>query len=226
MSTIAGARRVSAITLGPRTLTTLALATVVSVLAFGWPLLAAPDSDIVGGGHSADAPWVFALLLPLLIAIVWAEFADGALLGTDFSYNDFKQLQNAFGGFSAAQLDPETVAQRPAWVLSFKPVPDVKSAYTEVRTWVDQKTCVPLKTDFYEAGKLRHKKNTFNDFVDATDALLAQRRLPVEVEELLATRIEQDWPAGIVLTDDYAPYDLLIGRGAEPVPAGTSGSSQ
>ena len=27
---------------------------------------------------------------------------------------------------------------------------------------------------WYEAGKLRHKKNTFNDFVDATDALVAQ----------------------------------------------------
>jgi hypothetical protein len=36
---------------------------------------------------------------------------------------------------------------------------------------------------------------------------------------LMATKIEQDWPAGIVLTDDYAPYDLLVGRGAEPAPS-------
>jgi hypothetical protein len=112
---------------------------------------------------------------------VSGEFADGALLGTDFSYNDFKQLQNAFGGFSAAQLDPETVAQRPAWVLSFKPVPDAKSAYTEVRTWVDQKTCVPLKTDFYEAGKLR-------------------KQLSVTVEAI--KRIDNYWYPAIVEMND------------------------
>jgi len=57
------------------------------------------------------------------------------------------------------------------------------------------------------------------EFMAKVQALLAQGRLPVELHELMATKIEQDWPAGIVLTDDYAPYDLLIGRGAEPVPS-------
>jgi len=71
--------RPDAITLRPRTLVTLVLVTVVTVVAFGWPLLAAPDSDIVGGGHSADAPWLFALLLPLLIAVVWAQISDGGV---------------------------------------------------------------------------------------------------------------------------------------------------
>jgi spermidine synthase len=56
------------------------------------------------------------------------------------------------------------------------------------------------------------------DFAAKVEALLAQGRLPVELHELLATRIERDWAAGVVLTDDYAPYDLLIGRGAEPAP--------
>src|SRR5574341_938258 len=56
------------------------------------------------------------------------------------------------------------------------------------------------------------------DFAAKVEALLAQGRLPVEARELLATRIEQEWPAGVILTDDYAPFDLLIGRGAEPVP--------
>ena len=56
------------------------------------------------------------------------------------------------------------------------------------------------------------------DFTAKVEALLAQGRLPVEVRELLATRIERDWPAGVVLTDDYAPFDLLIGRGPEPTP--------
>lgn len=64
------------------------------------------------------------------------------------------------------------------------------------------------------------------DFGAKVEALLAQGRLPVEARELLAMRIEQEWPAGIVLTDDYAPYDLLIGRGGEPTPGNVPSSSQ
>jgi len=65
------------VTLHPRTLVTLAIVSLISVAAFGWPLLAAPTSDAVA--HSGDAPLVFALLLPLLIAVVWAEIADGLI---------------------------------------------------------------------------------------------------------------------------------------------------
>ena len=64
------------------------------------------------------------------------------------------------------------------------------------------------------------------DFTAKVEALLAQGRLPVEVRELLTTRIAQDWPAGVVLTDDYAPFDLLIGRGAEPMPTNVPSSSR
>jgi spermidine synthase len=56
------------------------------------------------------------------------------------------------------------------------------------------------------------------EFTAKVEALLTQGRLPVELHELLATRVERDWAAGVVLTDDYAPYDLLVGRGAEPAP--------
>ena len=71
------ASRIHAVTLHPRTLVTLAIVSLISVAAFGWPLLAAPTSDAVA--HSGDAPLVFALLLPLLIAVVWAEIADGLI---------------------------------------------------------------------------------------------------------------------------------------------------
>ncbi len=65
------------------------------------------------------------------------------------------------------------------------------------------------------------------DFSAKVEALLAKGRLPFEARELLATtRIEQEWPAGVVLTDDYAPFDLLIGRGAEPMPGHAPAASQ
>ena len=49
------------------------------------------------------------------------------------------------------------------------------------------------------------------DFADKVTALVEQQRLPAEAIALLATRRAQTWPAGAVLTDDYAPYDLLMG---------------
>ena len=75
--TVRRTARIHAVTLHPRTLVTLAIVSLISVSAFGWPLLAAPTSDAVA--HSGDAPLVFALLLPLLIAGVWAEIADGLI---------------------------------------------------------------------------------------------------------------------------------------------------
>ena len=42
--------------------------------------------------------------------------------------------------------------------------------------------------------------------------LIAQHRLPKRVPELLISRRVSEWPRGLVLTDDYVPYDLLIGR--------------
>ena len=41
--------------------------------------------------------------------------------------------------------------------------------------------------------------------------LVEQQRLPSEAIALLATHRTQPWETGVVLTDNYAPYDLLIG---------------
>ncbi|MEV6393705.1 ECF transporter S component [Streptomyces sp. NPDC051907] len=59
--------------LGPRSVAALVLVSGIGVIAFGWPLLADADSGLA---HSADAPWLFAALLPLLVAVVVATVAD------------------------------------------------------------------------------------------------------------------------------------------------------
>ncbi|MEV1008603.1 ECF transporter S component [Streptomyces sp. NPDC049881] len=69
-------RRVAVVGLGPRSAAALALVSAVGVVAFGWPLLADPGSGLA---HSADAPWLFALLLPLLLGVVAATIADTGL---------------------------------------------------------------------------------------------------------------------------------------------------
>ncbi|MEE1823033.1 ECF transporter S component [Streptomyces sp. BE20] len=65
--------------LGRRSITALLLTSLVGVAAFGWPLLASAESALVG--HSTDAPWLFALLLPLLLAVVVAQISEGRTAG-------------------------------------------------------------------------------------------------------------------------------------------------
>jgi spermidine synthase len=55
------------------------------------------------------------------------------------------------------------------------------------------------------------EQSTTPEFAEKIAALVDQQRLPPEAIALLATRRSQPWPQGSVLTDDYAPYDLLMG---------------
>jgi spermidine synthase len=57
-----------------------------------------------------------------------------------------------------------------------------------------------------------------SDFVDKMKPLIAQQRLPFEAIALLHTHRTESWEPGMVLTDDYAPYDLLIGSSIQEVP--------
>lgn len=63
--------------LGPRSLAALALVSAVGVIAFGWPFLAPPTSAL--NAHSQDAPWLFAGLLVLLVAVVAATISESGL---------------------------------------------------------------------------------------------------------------------------------------------------
>jgi energy-coupling factor transport system substrate-specific component len=56
----------------------LLVCSAIGVIAFGWPLLADPTGSATSA-HANDAPWLLAVLLPLLLAVVLAELAEGAL---------------------------------------------------------------------------------------------------------------------------------------------------
>ncbi|MFG2231089.1 ECF transporter S component [Streptomyces sp. NPDC048723] len=62
--------------IGPRAAVALVLVTLIGVAAFGWPLLADRGSGLA---HAQDAPWLFAALLPLLVAVVVATIADNGM---------------------------------------------------------------------------------------------------------------------------------------------------
>lgn len=54
---------------------------------------------------------------------------------------------------------------------------------------------------------------------DRVNRLVERQRLPFEALALLAAHRSQPWEAGVVLTDDYAPYDLLIGSAVQEAQA-------
>lgn len=85
---------------------------------------------------------------------VTGSFADASLLGTNFSYFDFKQLQQAFGDLQAELEQAEHVNGRPAHVLRFKALPGMETRYTTVRAWVDEQTCLVVRAEFNEGRKV------------------------------------------------------------------------
>lgn len=68
--------QVRAIAVRPRASLALALASLVGLAAFCWPLLIDADSPLADG---RDATLLFALLLPLVLVVVLAELSDGGL---------------------------------------------------------------------------------------------------------------------------------------------------
>ncbi|WP_078941330.1 ECF transporter S component [Streptomyces cellulosae] len=70
-------RQARAVRLGPRSLLALALVSAVGAVAFCWPFLAPPTSQV--SAHAKDAPWLFAGLLVLLVAVVAATISESGL---------------------------------------------------------------------------------------------------------------------------------------------------
>lgn len=68
--------RPAVVRVGFRAAIAIALASVAGLVMFVWPLLLRPGS---GGAHSVDAPFVFILIMPALVAVVVAELSAGGM---------------------------------------------------------------------------------------------------------------------------------------------------
>jgi energy-coupling factor transport system substrate-specific component len=64
------------LTIRPRAAVALLLCSITGLIAFTWPLLVSADAPIATVG---DATLLFALLLPLILAVVLAELAEGGM---------------------------------------------------------------------------------------------------------------------------------------------------
>jgi len=111
---------------------------------------------LVREGKERDDMFIF---LPALNRVrrIMGGSADSPLFGTDLSYSDIKQVQNAFSGGPVKLEKPDAIEARPAYVLSMTPSAAAQSNYSLIRAWVDQKTCVALKVEFYEGATVRKR---------------------------------------------------------------------
>ncbi|MER7482374.1 ECF transporter S component [Streptomyces sp. NPDC126510] len=70
-------KQARAVRLGPRSVAALILVSAVGVVGVGWPFLTPPTSRL--SAHAQDAPWLFAGLLVLLVAVVAAAISESGL---------------------------------------------------------------------------------------------------------------------------------------------------
>ena len=73
----------------------LALVSIITLAAFGWPFVFETDDLARATSHSTDAPWIFAAILPLMAAILLAELNAGHI---DSRAIALRGLLSAVGG--------------------------------------------------------------------------------------------------------------------------------
>ena len=69
----------------------------------------------------------------------------------------------------------------------------------------------PARNLIFFGGRLIEHESVDSLVAKVTDMAMNQR-LPRETIALLSTRRTEPWPPGVVLSDDFAPYDLLLGQ--------------
>jgi hypothetical protein len=75
------------------------------------------------------------------------------LWGTDLSYADLKQLQGLAATGPTTRIADQVVAGRPSYVLETK-LDSATPTYAMMHSYVDQQSCVPLRSDFLDkSGK-------------------------------------------------------------------------
>jgi energy-coupling factor transport system substrate-specific component len=72
----ATAAKTTVVQLRTRSTTALMLVSIAGLMMFGWPFLVTPPSGLA---HGHDAPFLFAALLPCLIAVLLAEMTGGRM---------------------------------------------------------------------------------------------------------------------------------------------------
>lgn len=132
--------------------------------------------------------------------------ALGSLLGSDLSYQDFASLQGLAQPMLKRRLADTRVAGRDVYVVELTPVDASKSAYTRVVSSFDKVSCLPLRSEMYEAGGKLRKLQTINA-KDVVHSRAVDRHLPQRI-------MIEDQRDGTKTTLDLVSADFEVSRGA------------
>lgn len=78
--------------------------------------------------------------------------SSGSVLGTDFSYEDLERLQGISRSGRSARRPDDALSGHAVYVLESWPDAQEDSAYERSISYVDQQTCVILKSELFEYG--------------------------------------------------------------------------
>lgn len=111
---------------------------------------------LIREGEKTDEMHVF---LPALNRVrrITGGAGDGPLFGTDLSYADIKQVQNAFMGAAPKIEGKEKLESRPTTVVSAVPTPESGSRYSRIKAWIDDASCLAVKVEFMEGTTIRKR---------------------------------------------------------------------
>ena len=87
---------------------------------------------------------------------LYGTSTSGKLWGTDFSYDEFRRISNAFTDTDLELAGAGQYEGRDAHVLTLTARPELQQRET-VRVLVDRQTCVPLQAEFENAGSVRKR---------------------------------------------------------------------
>jgi len=85
---------------------------------------------------------------------------SSSILGTDFSYEDYERLHGILQDQEAEQYPDDVLDGRPVYVIHS--YPGDTSGYDKIATYIDQQTCVTLKTELFERGHQLRKTLTID----------------------------------------------------------------
>lgn len=107
-----------------------------------------------------------------------SQMLSGSLFGSDFTYEDFTQLQGMSLGGHTERLEDASLEGVPVYVLVQHPGAEDGSAYERVVSYVERESCVPLKMEMWEKGdRLRKVLTAERDSVFDVDGVRIPRKL-------------------------------------------------
>lgn len=185
-----------------------------AMLKIGAPPDLAGAAYLVREGEKSDDVYVYVPALNKVRRVTGGNM-DGPLWGTDLSYSDIKQINNTFSD-STARLEGEgELDQRRVQILSFTPRAGETSRYSLIRTWVDSKSCIALKSEFYEGATVRKRvTGAARDLAQAGPHWYLNELLVVDLKEGTQTRLRV---TGVNVVKDladryFAPATFYVGN--------------